>query len=170
MKNGPFQTREPSVIGNLRLRTPQREAYAELNRFARNPSEQEREVGIVLPVGCGKSGCITIAPFAFRATRTLVVAPGVKIIQQLHDDFDPASPDMFYIKCSVLDGQPYPEPVQIRGTTTNQADLEEADVVLTNIHQLQGDENPGSRICRTASSTSSCSTKATTASRKPGMR
>ena len=71
MKNGPFQTREPSVIGNLRLRTPQREAYAELNRFARNPSEQEREVGIVLPVGCGKSGCITIAPFAFRATRTL---------------------------------------------------------------------------------------------------
>ena len=88
MKNGPFQTREPSVIGNPRLRTPQREAYAELNRFARNPSEQEREVGIVLPVGCGKSGCITIAPFAFRATRTLVVAPGVKIIQQLHDDFD----------------------------------------------------------------------------------
>ena len=142
MENGPFQTREPSVIGNPRLRTPQREAYAELNRFARNPSEQEREVGIVLPVGCGKSGCITIAPFAFRATRTLVVAPGVKIIQQLHDDFDPASPDMFYIKCSVLDGQPYPEPVQIRGTTTNQADLEEADVVLTNIHQLQGDENP----------------------------
>ena len=141
MENNPFQTRAPSVSGNPRLRTPQREAYAELARFAGNPDEQEREVGIVLPVGCGKSGCITIAPFAFRATRTLVVAPGVKIAQQLHDDFDSARSDMFYIKCSVLNGQPYPEPAEIRGATTNRADLDEADVVLTNIQQLQGDEN-----------------------------
>ena len=141
MENNPFQTREPSISGNPRLRTPQQEAYAELARFAGNLDEQEREVGIVLPVGCGKSGCITIAPFAFRATRTLVVAPGVKIAQQLHDDFDPARQDMFYIKCGVLKGQPYPEPAEIRGATTNRADLEEADVVLTNIHQLRGDEN-----------------------------
>ena len=141
MENGPFQNREPAVIDNRELRIPQREAYAELSRFARNPDEQEREVGIVLPVGCGKSGCITIAPFAFRAVRTLVVAPGVKIVQQLHDDFDPAHPDMFYLKCGVLNDPPYPEPALIRGTTTNQADLEDADVVLTNIQQLQGDEN-----------------------------
>ena len=141
MENNPFQTREPSISGNPRLRAPQQEAYAELARFAGNPDEQEREVGIVLPVGCGKSGCITIAPFAFRATRTLVVAPGVKIAQQLHDDFDPARQDMFYIKCGVLNGQPYPEPAEIRGATTNRTDLEEADVVLTNIHQLRGDEN-----------------------------
>ena len=141
MENNPFQTRKPSISGNPRLRAPQQEAYAELTRFAGNPDEQEREVGIVLPVGCGKSGCITIAPFAFRATRTLVVAPGVKIAQQLHDDFDPARRDMFYIKCGVLNGQPYPEPAEIRGATTNRADLEEADVVLTNIHQLRGDEN-----------------------------
>lgn len=137
----PFQTRDPSVSDNPRLRTPQREAYAELADFARNADEKEREVGIILPVGCGKSGCITIAPFAFRARRTLVVAPGVKIAQQLHDDFDPAHPDMFYIKCGVVNGQPYPEPAEIRGTSTNRADLEDADVVLTNIQQLQGNEN-----------------------------
>lgn len=141
MQNNPFQTRAPSITGNPRLRTPQREAYAELADFAANPEEQDREVGIVLPVGCGKSGCITIAPFAFRATRTLVVTPGVKIAEQLHEDFDPARADMFYIKCGVLTGQPYPEPAEIRGRTTNRADLEEADVVLTNIQQLQGDEN-----------------------------
>ena len=141
MENNPFQTREPSILDNPRLRTPQREAYTELVSFAGNPNEQEREVGIVLPVGCGKSGCITIAPFAFRATRTLVVAPGVKIAEQLHDDFDPAQSDMFYIKCGVLNSQPYPEPAEIRGRNTNRADLDEADVVLTNIQQLQGDEN-----------------------------
>jgi superfamily II DNA or RNA helicase len=48
---------------------------------------------------------------------------------------------MFYIKCRVLEGGPYPEPVEIRGTTTNKADLEEADVVITNIQQLQGTGN-----------------------------
>lgn len=141
MENNPFQTCEPSIIGNPKLRMPQREAYAELVGFAGNPDEQDREVGIVLPVGCGKSGCITIAPFAFRATRTLVVAPGVKIAEQLYGDFDPARQDMFYIKCGVLNGQPYPEPAEIRGRTTNRADLEEADVVLTNIQQLQGEGN-----------------------------
>jgi len=41
----------------------------------------------------------------------------------------------------VLRGEPFPEPAEIRGRTTNQADLEEADVVVTNIQQLQGEEN-----------------------------
>jgi len=96
---------------------------------------------MVLPVGCGKSGCITLTPFAFKASHTLVVAPGLHIAKQLQNDFDPALADMFYIKCGVLQGQPYPEPVEIRGTTTNRADLEEADVVITNIRQLQGAGN-----------------------------
>ena len=138
MQNNPFQNREPNIAENSRLRIPQREAYAELANFASNSDGQEREIGIVLPVGCGKSGCITLAPFAFKAMRTLVVAPGVPIGKQLGEDFDPSSPKMFYLKCGVLDGQPYPEPVEIRGTTTNRADLEEADVVITNIQQLQG--------------------------------
>src|SRR5690606_19191230 len=78
---------------------------------------------------------------AFRAIRTLVVAPSVPIASQLRDDFDPANSDMFYVKCRVLDGAPFPETVEIRGTSTNVGDLEEADVVVTNIHQLQGASN-----------------------------
>lgn len=141
MENNPFQTRNPAIQNNPKLRKPQREAYAALEAFARGPDKKEREVGIVLPVGCGKSGCITLAPFAFRSKRTLVVAPNVKIAKQLRDDFDPACRNMFYIKCQVLDGQPYPEPGEIRGKTTNKADLEGADVVTTNIQQLQGKDN-----------------------------
>ncbi len=140
MKNDLFQTLKPQIDDNPRLRTPQKETYAALSRFAGNQDEKEREVGIVLPVGCGKSGCIALAPFAFGSTRTLVVAPGVKIAQQLNDDFDPAR-DMFYTRCGVLDAPPFPEPARIRGATTNRADLEEADVVITNIQQLQGDNN-----------------------------
>ncbi len=141
MDNNPFQTRVPSICGNPQLRTPQQEAYEQLAAFAGEDNRNEREIGIVLPVGCGKSGLITLAPFAFRAKRTLVVAPSVKIAEQLHHDFDPARQDMFYVKCGVLNSQPYPEPAEIRGKATNRADLVEADVVVTNIQQLQGEEN-----------------------------
>jgi len=141
MKKNIYQTRESNILKNGRLRIPQREAYAKLVQFVNDSDFQEREIGIVLPVGCGKSGCITLTPFAFKAIRTLVVAPGVHIADQLHDDFDPACKDMFYVKCDVLQGEPYPEPVEIRGMTTNKVDLEEADVVITNIQQLQGIEN-----------------------------
>lgn len=141
MSNNPFQVRTPNVENNDRVRVPQREAFAELVVFAEGSDGSEREVGIILPVGCGKSGCIALAPFAFKAERALVVAPGLTIAGQLHDDFDPAHSEMFYEKSGALDGPPYPEPVEIRGTTTNIADLEEAHVVITNIQQLQGTGN-----------------------------
>lgn len=137
----PFQDRQPNVLGNPSIRTPQRETYEALANCANGPADVDREVGIILPVGCGKSGCITLAPFAFRSNRTLVVAPGVPIAQQLAADFNPTSASMFYQRCHVLAGGPYPEPVEIRGTTTNQADLQEANVVITNIQQLQGQAN-----------------------------
>lgn len=135
-----FRIREHAVLDNMLLRTPQREAFAELQDFA-STGVDEREVGIVLPVGCGKSGCIALAPFAFQAKKTLVIAPGLRIAEQLYRDSDPTQPDMFYIKTGVLTGPPYPEPVEIRGTTTNRGDLDEADIVITNIQQLQGGEN-----------------------------
>ena len=134
----PFKDRTPAITNNKLLRTPQREAHAALAQFAAQLHCSEREVGVVLPVGCGKSGCIALAPFAFRSNRTLVVAPGLKIADQLIADFEPSNPKMFYAKCAVLDGAPYPEPAEIRGKTTNRADLEEAQVVIANIQQLQG--------------------------------
>lgn len=140
MEGNPFQDRQPIINANPKIRTPQRETYAALEVFA-GTAVGEREAGIVLPVGCGKSGCITLTPFAFRSRRTLVVAPGVKIAEQLYKDFDPTKPDMFYIKCGVLQGTPYPEPVEIRGTSSNRGDMDEAHVVITNIQQLQGQEN-----------------------------
>jgi superfamily II DNA or RNA helicase len=140
MQNNAFQTRQPAIVENRGLRIPQREAYARIAEvFAQ--ANGPREVGVVLPVGCGKSGLITLTPFAVRARQVLVVAPGTRISEQLRNDFDPARPDMFYISRGVLDGPPFPEPVEIRGTTTNVADLQESDVVVTNIQQLQGETN-----------------------------
>jgi superfamily II DNA or RNA helicase len=44
---------------------------------------------------------------------------------------------MFYRKCKVLSGAEYPEPAEIRGNAANRSDLDAADVVVTNIQQLQ---------------------------------
>ena len=137
----PFQTRDPNIIANNKVREPQRDAYQALVDFANDQTKETREVGVVLPVGCGKSGTITLAPFAFKSHRTLVIAPGVNIASQLAANFNPSNPHMFYQKCGVLDGGPYPEPVEIRGTESNRGDLDESHVVITNIQQLQGAEN-----------------------------
>ncbi|MGE4350210.1 MAG: DEAD/DEAH box helicase [Candidatus Berkiella sp.] len=141
MKDNLFQTQIPLVRDNPLIRKPQQESYEQLAAYARSLNQTDLEVGIVLPVGCGKSGCIALAPFVFRSKRTLVVAPNVNIAKQLYEIFNPSSPNMFYTKCNVLKSTIYPEPVEIRGNTTNLSDLNEADVVITNIQQLQGPEN-----------------------------
>lgn len=77
-------------------------------------------------------------PFAFKSKRTLVIAPGVHISSQLLRDFDPSNQSMFYRKCKIISDNNFPEPVEIRGDDANLSDLEEAEVVITNIQQLQG--------------------------------
>jgi type I site-specific restriction endonuclease len=72
-----------------------------------------------------------LAPFGFKANRALIIAPGVRIASQFYVDFDPTKSTCFYIKTGTIAGRSYPEPVEIRGATTNKADLDEADVVIT---------------------------------------
>lgn len=142
MKKNIFQILSPKIDSNQALRVPQREGYNAIFSHYADVSAQ-REVGIVLPVGCGKSGLMTIAPFATLAARVLVIAPSVRIAQQLlNKDFSPTSKELFYKKCAVLEsGVTYPEVAEIRGALSNITDLEEADVVITNIQQLQGSDN-----------------------------
>lgn len=134
-EQSPFQRLTPQIAGNTRLREPQREAYAAISEHFSDP-EKHREAGIVLPVGCGKSGLIAIAPFGVPARKVLVIAPGLRIAGQLLKDFNPTEPGMFYRKCAVLSGPEYPEPAEIRGTSTNRSNLDAADVIITNIQQL----------------------------------
>jgi superfamily II DNA or RNA helicase len=140
MKENRFQLLKPFINGNTSLRTPQREAYSAIEKaFEDNPAL--KEVSIVLPVGCGKSGCITITPFALKSRRTLVIAPNLPITTQLYGDFNPSNPNIFYQKCNIITSSNFPEPAEIRGNTSNLSDLDAADVVITNIQQLQGAEN-----------------------------
>ena len=56
------------TINQQKLRVPQYEAYGKIREYYDN-SQKDREVGIILPVGCGKSGLITLAPFAVKSKR-----------------------------------------------------------------------------------------------------
>lgn len=140
MKQDRFVDLQPSVTGNDGLREPQIEAFEAIAGHDFSAPDR-REVGIVLPVGCGKSGLLALAPFAVRARRALLVAPNLKIADQLLRDLTPSEPKYFYLKRKVFAAPPFPEAAEIRGTATNISDLDEADIVITNIHQLQRDDN-----------------------------
>lgn len=135
-----FQTAIPNIEGNNNLREPQILAYCALKEFYKTAPPNTREASVILPVGCGKSGCIALTPFAFESKRTLVVAPGLNIAHQLLNEFELSNPSMFYQARKVLASN-FPEPVELRGANTNICDLEDGEVVVTNIQQLQGENN-----------------------------
>lgn len=131
----------PSIENNTSLRIPQREGWASLRAHFERPGAA-REVGIVLPVGCGKSGLIAITPFAMRAQRVLVIAPGLRIRKQLGDDLKASSSTNFFERCAVLaTDQEFPEAAVIESGRTNLDDLRNSDFAVANIHQVAGEDN-----------------------------
>jgi superfamily II DNA or RNA helicase len=140
IKIDQYVTTTPFVADNPDLREPQIAAFESISKHDFKATDG-REVSVVLPVGCGKSGLLALAPFAVKSKRTLLVAPNLKIANQLLDDLTPSDPKYFYLKRKVLSDAPFPEPAEIRGPSSNVGDLQEADIVITNIQQLQRDNN-----------------------------
>lgn len=129
------------VEDNGRLRVPQREGWRSIRDHYAQP-EATQEVGIVLPVGCGKSGLISITPFAAHSARTLVIAPGRKIRGQLGNDLRANSATNFYERFAVISAeQELPETVIVESGRVNLDDIRHADIVVANIQQISGEEN-----------------------------
>ncbi|TRZ53141.1 DEAD/DEAH box helicase [bacterium] len=134
-------TNGANIETNARLRVPQRAGWISI-RDHYGHAEPTREVSIVLPVGCGKSGLIAITPFAMQACRVLVIAPGTRIRKQLGDDLRASSDTNFYERCSVIpDGQEFPEAAIIESGRVNLDDLKHCDFAVANIQQIAGEEN-----------------------------
>jgi len=136
----PFRA-EVNIEQNDSLRVPQREGWAQIREhFSREDSA--REVGVVLPVGCGKSGLIAISPYAIGAGRVLVIAPGTRIRGQLGDDLRANSPTNFYERAEVLaQDADYPEVVMVESGRVNHDDIQHCHVAVANIQQISGEEN-----------------------------
>jgi superfamily II DNA or RNA helicase len=136
----PFD-QQATVVDNQRLRIPQREGWVHIRDHFARPGVG-REAGIVLPVGCGKSGLIAISPYAVGARRALVIAPGTRIRRQLGDDLRANSPTNFYDRCAILPAQSeFPETTIIASGRVNLDDIRNCDIAIANIQQIAGDEN-----------------------------
>lgn len=132
---------QASIDNNPSLRIPQREGWLRIKDHFADPSATN-EIAVVLPVGCGKSGLISITPFALQSRRVLVIAPGTRIRGQLGADLRANSPTNFYERCSVLPAQAnFPEVVLVESGRVNLDDLRNCDVAVANIQQIAGEEN-----------------------------
>lgn len=136
----PFD-QQVSIADNQSLRIPQREGWVHIrDHFQR--ADAAREAGIVLPVGCGKSGLIAIAPYAVGARRALVIAPGTRIRGQLGNDLRANSETNFYERCAVLGAnEEFPEAVVVASGRVNLDDIRHGDIAVANIQQIAGEEN-----------------------------
>jgi superfamily II DNA or RNA helicase len=129
------------IEGNERLRVPQLEGWKSIREHF-NAAHKEREVGIVLPVGCGKSGLIALTPFAVGAKRVLVLAPGLRIRDQLAADLKASSETNFYERLSVLEANhEFPQTAVAESGRVNVHDVRGSDFTVANIDQVAGIEN-----------------------------
>lgn len=128
-----FATTSVYIVGNAKLREPQREGHAKaLEYFAAGGDHAVEQI----PVGCGKSGLITLLPFGCAAGRVLVIAPNLTIRDQLVGAFDGSNPTCFYTKSGALTDLHRGPYVAALDASANQSDLQDAHVAVTNIHQL----------------------------------
>ena len=129
------------IEGNCHLRIPQEEGWVQIRDYYKG-DDGSRVVGVVLPVGCGKSGLIAITPYALKVNRVLVISPGTRIRNQLGNDMKSSSADNFYEKCAVLGSDAeFPETVVVSSGQVNHDDMENSEIVVSNIQQIAGEEN-----------------------------
>ena len=133
-----FQETDADVVDNDQLRTPQAEGVRALRDYFAADRDTQLPAIVVLPTGCGKSGVIACAPFGIAEGRVLVVAPNLTIKEGLADGTFSGT-DNFYHFCDVLPREArLPRVVALERGRVNEEDCRRADVVVTNVQQMQG--------------------------------
>lgn len=131
---GYFQTVEAHILDNPLLREPQKEAYAKLYDFYKAGNK----VALVqLPVGCGKSGLVAIAPLGIAEGRVLVITPNLTIRDELKINLDITNLKCFWRRTNVLKkvdmvSGPYVTTLD----TGNTSVTDDSHFVVTNVQQL----------------------------------
>ncbi len=125
------------IARNSYLRDPQVEGY---NAAASFFEKGGKKAIIQLPVGCGKTGLISILPFGVAGGRVLVIAPNLTIRAELAKALDVTNKRYcFWRKCHVLTPSTMsagPYLAVLDGQDANISDCEKSHIVLTNIQQL----------------------------------
>ena len=133
-----FQDTDARIVGNDQLRVPQEEGYIALRDYFDAEGATQLPAIAVLPTGCGKSGLIACAPFGIAEGRVLVVAPNLTVKDGLAEGTFSGT-GTFYHFCDVLPKDTrLPRVVALERGRVNEEDCRRADVIVTNVQQMQG--------------------------------
>ncbi|WP_105012788.1 DEAD/DEAH box helicase family protein [Salinibacter sp. 10B] len=133
-----FQETDAKIVGNNQLRVPQEEGYVALRDYFAEERPTSLPAIVTLPTGCGKSGLIACAPFGIADGRVLVVAPNLTIKDGLTEGTLSGTGN-FYHFCDILpESVRLPRVVALERGRVNEEDCRRADVIVTNVQQMQG--------------------------------
>lgn len=121
------------IEDNRNLREPQIGGYVAARAFFAGGGHRAVEQ---IPVGCGKTGLMTLLPFGIARGRVLVIAPNVQIREQLAAALDVTGQECFYRKAGVLSDMSKGPWRAVLDSDANLSDAHDAHIVVTNIHQL----------------------------------
>src|SRR5437879_510307 len=130
-----FQAGSARILGNERLREPQRAAYLALyEHFVKRRRSQPAIVQI--PTGCGKTGILCLAPYGIASGRVLIVTPNLTIKGGIERELAGTFGSNFYLRCRVFDSVEHLPRVVLLGPHANREDCLQAEVVVANVQQI----------------------------------
>ncbi len=128
-----FQESSVNITNNNFLREPQIRGYQATRAHF---SDSRVHAILQIPVGCGKTGLMSILPFGLSEGRVLVIVPNLEIRRGVGRDLDITNEQCFWRRTHVLDqftSGPYRAELD---SDANIHDCRSAHFVVTNIHQL----------------------------------
>jgi superfamily II DNA or RNA helicase len=132
-----FQKADYLITSNNNLREPQIGAYQAAYDYFKNNNDTEQHHAIIqLPVGCGKTGLMSILPFSIAKGRVLIIAPNLEIRKNIYDELDINSPKCFWKKTGVIKSFKNGPFAAVVDAKANIHDCNASHFVITNIQQL----------------------------------
>ena len=136
MNQNYFLESIPNIESNENLREPQIEAYKAVYDHLTVQNNPEHAI-VVLPTGVGKTGVMGLIPYGNSLGRVLIITPQLVIKDAVLDSLDPEHPKNFWMARNIFNKfNDLPSVIEYDSTTSKWA-LDEANIVILNIHKLQ---------------------------------
>jgi DNA repair protein RadD len=135
-----FQDTIANILGNNKLRSPQIEAYMEIQAyFAENP---RGEALAVLPTGTGKSGLISIAPFGVSNGRVLIITPGLVTKESIRKTQEVLE-DNFWVNFDIIFDPSHIPVVTEYSSEVSVEHLKSSNFIYSNIQRITSNNKGG---------------------------
>lgn len=132
-----FLKANPNIEGNENLREPQVMGLIKAHEHFIEKGNDSHAIEI-LPTGVGKTGLMGLLPYGICEGRALIITPQLTIKDEVLDSLDPSHYENFWLKRNVFEHKDnLPIVIEYDGDDTPNDILEQANIVVLNIHKLQ---------------------------------